>query len=226
MSYRWAEEDFELPPGVERLGSAAPKNNRSYVMYHGTSSSSAKKILKSGLFKPSADGMLGPGVYLSRDLQKASRYPLKLPEKDRVVIKVKVNVGKVKRIDYQGHPQQKTWYSDGFDTAWVPPNCGMVPSGLEEDCVWDPKRIQIVRAIKPQPEYRGGAAHYYPSIHPFSSTCPLPGRGGSWSCPGHIAPAPMAPSAGGGSTEVIIIIFFIIIILFFLLLLFLIYKIK
>uniref|UniRef100_A0A8C6TZM5 Uncharacterized protein n=1 Tax=Neogobius melanostomus TaxID=47308 RepID=A0A8C6TZM5_9GOBI len=30
-------------------------------------------------------------------------------------------------------------------------------------------------------------------IHPFSSTCPLPGRGGSWSCPGHIAPGRSQP---------------------------------
>uniref|UniRef100_A0A8C6SR07 Uncharacterized protein n=1 Tax=Neogobius melanostomus TaxID=47308 RepID=A0A8C6SR07_9GOBI len=38
------------------------------------------------------------------------------------------------------------------------------------------------------------------SIHPFSSTCPLPGHGGSrWSCPNHIAPAPMAPPSVGAT---------------------------
>uniref|UniRef100_A0A8C6UBF2 Poly [ADP-ribose] polymerase n=1 Tax=Neogobius melanostomus TaxID=47308 RepID=A0A8C6UBF2_9GOBI len=171
MPYRWAEEDFELPPGVERLGSAAPKDNRYYVMYHGTSSSSAQVILKSG-FQQSPDGMLGRGVYLSRDLQKASRYPLKWPESDRVVIKVKVNVGKVIAINRQNHPQQKTWHDHGYDTAWVPPNCGMVPSGLEEDCVWDPQRIKIVRAIKPQPVVQpgGGGAYHYRSYVMYHGT--------------------------------------------------------
>ncbi len=79
--------------------------------------------------------MLGRGVYLSRDLEKARRYPLKLKAYQRVILKVKVNVGKVKKIDCQGHPLQKTWHDQGYDTAWCPPKCGMVPSGLEEDCV-------------------------------------------------------------------------------------------
>ena len=46
-----------------------------------------------------------------------------------------VHVGKVKRIDAINHPMQKTWSLLGYDTAWVPPHCGMVPSGLEEGCV-------------------------------------------------------------------------------------------
>ncbi len=31
-----------------------------------------------------------------------------------------------------------------YDTAYVPRNCGMVASGMEEDCVWDPARISVV----------------------------------------------------------------------------------
>lgn len=170
MSYQWAEDDFDLPYGVSRLGSNPPKDNRTYVMYHGTTRSCAQSIWNYG-FQQSSDGMLGPGVYLSRDLQKASRYPINHPEHDRVVITVKVKVGKVIAIDFQGHPLQKTWHSHGYDTAWVPPNCGMVKSGLEEDCVWDPDRIQVLKIIEPQPvpgrgaqratEYGGGAAYYY-----------------------------------------------------------------
>ncbi|TNN23423.1 hypothetical protein EYF80_066456 [Liparis tanakae] len=161
---QWAEEDFELPPGVFRLALSAPINNCNYVMYHGTTRATAQLILKSG-FQQSADGMLGRGVYLSRDLQKASRYPIQSPEWDRVVITVKVNVGKVIAIHYQGHPRQTTWhnpmYGEMFDTAWVPPNCGMVKSGLEEDCVWDPNQIQILKIINPQPKQSGcGAACY------------------------------------------------------------------
>ncbi|KAI5615827.1 GCRV inducedprotein 2i, partial [Silurus asotus] len=108
----------------------------------------AAQIMING-FEPSPGGMLGRGVYLSRDLKKASRYPLLLSENLRVVLKVRVKVGKVKKIDHQGHPMQKTWHDHGYDTAWCPPNCGMVPSGLEEDCVWDPSRIQVIDIIQP-----------------------------------------------------------------------------
>ncbi|KAF3699734.1 hypothetical protein EXN66_Car015421 [Channa argus] len=151
--YQWAEDDFHLPYGVERLHLSAPVSGKKYVMYHGTSRMNAQTILASG-FRQSKDGMLGPGVYLSRDLQKASRYPIDHPEHDRVVIRVKVDVGKVIAINCQRHPRQKTWhdpqYGQVYDTAWVPPNCGMVKSGLEEDCVWDPNRIQIIGTIKPK----------------------------------------------------------------------------
>lgn len=154
QQFRWAEDDFDLPAGVFRLDSPAPVSGRRYVMYHGTTRKAAQAIRAAG-FRQSADGMLGRGVYLSRDLQKASRYPIGHPESDRVVIKVKVSVGKVIAINYQGHPRQKTWhdsrYGEVFDTAWVPPGCGMVKSGLEENCVWDPKQIQIIKIINPQP---------------------------------------------------------------------------
>ncbi|XP_047436718.1 uncharacterized protein LOC125005411 [Mugil cephalus] len=146
--YQWAEDDF-LPVGAVRM-TRQPDNNKTYVMYHGTTSANAQKILASG-FRQSADGMLGRGVYLSRDLQKASRYPIDHPENDRVVIRVSVNVGKVIVINRQYHPNQKNWHDYGYDTAWVPPNCGMVPSGLEENCVWDPKRIQIQSFIQTNP---------------------------------------------------------------------------
>jgi len=85
--------------------------------------------------------MLGPGVYASRDFKKAEHY-------GQVVFKLIVYVGKVKRIDHQGHPMQKTWSSHGYDTAWVPPGCGMVDSNLEEDCIHDPKRIRIVKRVR------------------------------------------------------------------------------
>ncbi|KAK7884789.1 hypothetical protein WMY93_027912 [Mugilogobius chulae] len=48
-------------------------------------------------------------------------------------------------------PSAEDWHYHGYDTAWVPPNCGMVKSGSEEDCVWDPRRIQIIDLIRPQP---------------------------------------------------------------------------
>ncbi|XP_078516567.1 uncharacterized protein LOC144781535 [Lissotriton helveticus] len=120
---------------------------KEYVMYHGTSVPAAFSILSNG-FTPSKDGMLGRGVYVSRDIRKVEGYPLNIPPHERVILKLKVRVGKVKAIDRQGHPLQKTWHKHGYDTAWVPPNCGMVPSGLEESCVWDPKRIKIIDVVK------------------------------------------------------------------------------
>lgn len=156
--YQWAEDDFD-PPGVSRLGHSVPAADREYVMYHGTTKTNARGIVAKG-FRQSPDGMLGRGVYLSRDLQKASRYPIDHPESDRIVIKVRVNVGSVIAINYQGHPKQKTWHDYGYDTAWVPPNCGMVKSGLEEDCVWDPNRIEIISTIKPRPTCESSAWGY------------------------------------------------------------------
>ncbi|GAA6222120.1 uncharacterized protein LOC108888610 [Lates japonicus] len=90
-------------------------------MYHGTTKKNAQSIKANG-FKQSADGMLGRGVYLSRDLKKASRYPINHPESDRAVLKVKVDVGKVIAINRKGHPMQKSWHDKGYDTAWVPPD--------------------------------------------------------------------------------------------------------
>ncbi|KAK2827287.1 hypothetical protein Q7C36_018213 [Tachysurus vachellii] len=81
----WAEND--LHPGVPCLQSySEPTDGKVYGMYHGTSPQSAEQIMKTG-FKQSASSMLGRGVYLSRDLNKASRYPLELPEHQRVVIR-------------------------------------------------------------------------------------------------------------------------------------------
>lgn len=161
QQYEWAEEDFVLPCGVVRLDLPQPNSHKTYVMYHGTTRKAAQSILATG-FRQSSGGMLGRGVYLSRDLEKASRYPINHPEHDRVVIRVKVSVGKVIAINRQGHPLQKTWHDSGYDTAWVPPNCGMVTSGLEENCVWDPNRIQIMATIKPRPvQYGRCGAHGY-----------------------------------------------------------------
>ncbi|XP_032812375.2 uncharacterized protein LOC116943555, partial [Petromyzon marinus] len=112
-----------------------------------TSVDGARAILSGG-FRRSSEGMLGPGVYVSRDIDKAKAYPQNVPHDDRVVLELQVNVGRVKKIDRQNHPLQKAWRFAGYDTAWVPPNCGMVPSGLEEECVWDPNRLTVIRVVQ------------------------------------------------------------------------------
>lgn len=130
---------------TRELGSSqTPKDGHVYTMYHGTSVNTARLIIANG-FQQSRDGMLGPGVYVSRDQKKAERYPLNSPVTDRVVLQLRVHAGRTKRIDKDNHPMQKSWKAAGYDTAWVPPNCGMkaVPSGLEEDCVFDPQRVEV-----------------------------------------------------------------------------------
>uniref|UniRef100_A0A8C4E4N9 PARP catalytic domain-containing protein n=1 Tax=Dicentrarchus labrax TaxID=13489 RepID=A0A8C4E4N9_DICLA len=125
-----------------------PQKRGVYTMYHGTSVACARLILTSG-FKQSSRGMLGQGVYVSRDKQKAAHYPLNSQVTDRVIFQLRVRPGRVKRIDKDNHPMQFTWHANGYDTAWVPPNCGLkaVPSGMEEDCVFDPKRVEVFDMI-------------------------------------------------------------------------------
>ncbi|XP_055367955.1 uncharacterized protein LOC114862852 [Betta splendens] len=142
-------DDGASYPGVELKPSQKPQNRGVYAMYHGTSVASARLIISGG-FKRSAGGMLGPGVYVSRNRSKASSYPLHAQPADRVVLELRVRVGRVKRIDKDNHPMQYSWHAKGYDTAWVPPRCGMkaVPSGREEDCVFDPRRVEVVGIAK------------------------------------------------------------------------------
>uniref|UniRef100_A0A4W5MW72 Grass carp reovirus (GCRV)-induced gene 2o n=1 Tax=Hucho hucho TaxID=62062 RepID=A0A4W5MW72_9TELE len=125
--------------------SEKPKDEKVYTMYHGTYLKNVQGIITSG-FQRSSDGMLGPGVYVSRNIDKAKCYPLKADKKEAIVLKLKVRVGKVKKIDIDNHPLQKSWHQNGYDSCWVPPNCGVtaIKSGREEDCVWDPARIVVV----------------------------------------------------------------------------------
>lgn len=136
-------------PSTELGATQPPKNRGVYTMYHGTSVTSARLIIAGG-FRQSSRGMLGIGVYVSRNQAKAERYPIEKPDCGRVVLELRVRVGRVKRIDKDDHELQYTWSQEGYDTAWVPPNCGMtaVPSGLEEDCVFDPKNIKVVAIAK------------------------------------------------------------------------------
>uniref|UniRef100_A0A8C5MV78 PARP catalytic domain-containing protein n=1 Tax=Leptobrachium leishanense TaxID=445787 RepID=A0A8C5MV78_9ANUR len=146
--YSWREERLTSFCKTCLRSDEEPKNGQIYTMYHGTTLEAAEQIISYG-FKPSNSGMLGKGIYVSRDEDKAASYPLKEKERRRqVILELRVNVGKVKKIDYQGHPLQKSWHDDGYDTAWVPPGCGMVDSEREEDCVWNPNRIQVTDVVK------------------------------------------------------------------------------
>lgn len=140
-------DDGACFPGVLLAPSQAPQNKGVYTMFHGTSVASARLIITNG-FQPSAFGTLGRGVYVSRDMMKASHYPWNISPSDHVIFELRVRVGRVKRIDQNNHPLQYTWSTQGYNTAWIPPNCGITASGLEEDCVSDPKRVKVVGIAK------------------------------------------------------------------------------
>ena len=121
------------------------------MMYHGTKPEIAA-LIEQGGFKASTQGLLGPGVYVSRDVRKSRKY-------GATILEVAVKVGKVCRADKhpelipKGYGTDAPWHDvGGFDTAWVPPDCpASVFRGahfsqgiVEEDCVWDAKRVVVL----------------------------------------------------------------------------------
>ena len=88
--------------------------------------------------------MLGPGVYWSDDVAKTRPYT----RRSGTVLKLMVTNGKTKIIDKCGHPSQRSWHAEGYDSAYVPPNtaptAGWIQSGLSENCTHDPSRIMVV----------------------------------------------------------------------------------
>lgn len=114
-------------------------------MYHGTSVANARLIIPDG-FEQSAGGLMGKGVYVTRDILKACNYPKNSKLSERVVLKLRVRVGKCKVIRKDDDDLLTTWSKKGYDSAWVPPDCNMtaVPSGLQENCVFDPTRVEVV----------------------------------------------------------------------------------
>lgn len=122
-----------------------PRSRGTYTMYHGTTVASARLIIASG-FQQSQGGLLGKGVYVTRDVLKACNYPRNSKVSDRVVLKLRVRLGKCKEIRSDKDPLLSTWNQHGFDSAWVPPDANMssVPSGLQENCVFDPDRVEVV----------------------------------------------------------------------------------
>jgi hypothetical protein len=115
---------------------------KEWRMFHGTSFSAAQQIKQGGKhgLHPSTSGMLGAGVYCSRDITKARIYAHGAG--GGVIFELRVRTGKVKAIRHLGHPLQQTWHQAGYDTAWVPK--GVNPKGHEENCVWDHTRVTIV----------------------------------------------------------------------------------
>ena len=120
-------------------------------MYHGTPSLENAALIEQNGFRASSGGLLGPGVYVSRDMGKAEQY-----RKGGVMFEVLVRVGLVCDIkDHQvpvpvgskwkemknanpdavqdmkaakdlvasGWTREAPWHAAGYDTAWVPADC-------------------------------------------------------------------------------------------------------
>jgi hypothetical protein len=71
-------------------------------------------------------------------MEKASRY-------GPVIVESEVVVGKVAVINKKNHPMQKNWAAHGYDSAWIPPQCGVGSTGLEEHCIFDRTRVAPVK---------------------------------------------------------------------------------
>ena len=97
------------------------------------------KIQRDG-FRPSPSGMLGKGVYVTTAVHKAMNYAE--PKKYKgVIFTLKVaNLGECKKMK-KGDPMLQKRHQNNFDSAY---SAAGVNGQREENCIWDPKRIQIV----------------------------------------------------------------------------------
>lgn len=141
----WRVEDSEYSFHRGSLKKQKPHKRGTYTMFHGTTAANARLIIANG-FKQSQGGLLGMGVYVTRDVLKACSYPKNSKLTERVVLKLRVRLGKCKEIRDDNDPLLTSWSQNGFDSAWVPPDANMaaVPSGLQENCVFDPSRVEVV----------------------------------------------------------------------------------
>mmetsp|Transcript_24787 Transcript_24787/g.57594 ORF Transcript_24787/g.57594 Transcript_24787/m.57594 type:complete len:207 (+) Transcript_24787:198-818(+) len=108
------------------------------TVYHGTSSRAAEAIKKFG-FKPSKDGMLGAGVYVTPTLSKAEAFA----GKDGEVVKLAANMGNVKVVDARAareHGFSETAWQKKYDAAFVPQGEGVKPP---EFCVREPLELLL-----------------------------------------------------------------------------------
>ena len=90
-------------------------------MYHGTRPEEAA-LIEQGGFKASTQGLLGPGVYVSRTAEGCRKY-------GSTILEVMVRVGRVCRVDMhpelipRGYGTDAPWHDvGGYDSAWVPPD--------------------------------------------------------------------------------------------------------
>ena len=128
---------------VEMFGSrlgTKPKN-----FYHGTDEEAARQIQAQGfVVRPGPGGLLGRGVYCTSTLDKAMEYA-KGPY-GGIVLELLVDLGRCKELQ-PNDPMMTSWQSQ-YDSAWAPFSArDPRDTSKQENCVMDPKKIKVVRAI-------------------------------------------------------------------------------
>ena len=115
-------------------------------VYHGTSKVAADAIMDSG-FRPSSDGMLGPGLYVTTDRSKAVAFAKASGDEGRVIVG-RAQFGKTAMVDARdarkGHYSETSWQSS-HDAAYVPRGEGVA---RPEHCVKDPARVKPLYPTK------------------------------------------------------------------------------
>ena len=117
------------------------------TFYHGTSIEAALKIQAYGfdvaLSGSNAGALLGPGVYCTTTLKKAMDYA-EGKEAGGIIFELQADLGRCKTLA-AGDAMMKTWQQHGYDSAWAPQGANHI--NLAENCIKDPGKIKIVRAI-------------------------------------------------------------------------------
>ena len=108
-------------------------DHRFFVMYHATPASNVSSILDNG-FNESTEGMLGPGLYVSRDIDKTRFY-------GGVCFKLLVYTGKTRLVT--AADKSGSWRSK-YDSAYLPPNNDVVKKKQEETCLKSAKQARIL----------------------------------------------------------------------------------
>ena len=103
-------------------------------MFHATDRDNVESILDNG-FRPSTSGMLGPGLYVSRDINKTKNY-------GEVCFKLLVYIGMAKTVD--AADKDGSWRMKGYDCAFLPPQNNLIPTKMEETCVKSVKHVKIL----------------------------------------------------------------------------------
>lgn len=137
-------------------------------MFHATDSNAATAIVQSQRFRRSTRGLLGPGVYLSKDRGKAEAY--RNPVGTGPMLKCRVKLGVcIELHDRNGRPDplMTTWHSHcspcrgcslpggrcevtgpRYNSAWAPAGqCRAAHCKLEENCVYNPERIDHIEIV-------------------------------------------------------------------------------
>ncbi len=144
------------------------EENKVYIMYHGTDKVENAALIEQQGLRASRNGLLGPGVYVSRDIRKAERYY----RGSGAIFEVLVRTGRVCHIndhlvavhDLEGNVVREVsardlvpdqWHEAGYDTVWVPDCSKFVFRGgagwdvgiREETCVFEATRITVLRRM-------------------------------------------------------------------------------